>query len=104
MEYTLEMAQKLAEKLRALPPVDASKQRLNKQEVVKHLAQEIAALQERGYSLDQVAESLRGHGLEITTPTLKSYLQRAKDRARGKRKTPAVAARGSAPARQPSPP
>jgi hypothetical protein len=89
MEYTVEMADRIAEKLRTLPPMDASKRRLRKQGVVQHLAREIAALQDRGYTLDQVAESLRGEGLEIATPTLKSYLQRSKQkRGGGGRKAP----------------
>ena len=45
---------------------------------MKHLVAEIAALQQRGYTIEQVVESLQGVGLTITTPTLKSYLQRAK--------------------------
>lgn len=102
MEYTVEMADRIAEKLRALPPMDASKTRLNKQGVVIHLAGEIAALQERGYTLEQVAESLRGSGLEITTPTLKSYLQRSKRNPnRGRRKASPARAREAAPAPQP---
>ncbi len=42
------------------------------------LAKEIVALQKRGYTLEQIAETLRGEGLAISTPTLKSYLQRIK--------------------------
>lgn len=78
MDYTLEIADRLAEKLRATPAKDPSQRRLDKQGVVRHLASEILALQQRGYTLEEVAESLRGHGLDITTPTLKNYLQRAK--------------------------
>jgi hypothetical protein len=81
MEYTLELAERLAEKLRAIPPKDPSKRRLDKQGMVKHLAEEIASLQQRGYALEEVAESLRGHGLDITTTTLKNYLQRAKGKS-----------------------
>jgi hypothetical protein len=84
MEYTLELAERLVEKLRAMPPKAPSKRRLDKQGLVKHLAEEIASLQQRGYTIEEVAESLRGHGLDITTPTLKNYLQRA----RGKRVKP----------------
>ena len=80
MPYTLEQTDQMESALRALPPMDSSKRRLTKQAVVKRLAREIAALQGRGYSMEQVGESLRGVGLEITTPTLKSYLQRVKKR------------------------
>ena len=78
MDYTLETADRIAEKLRAIPAKDPSQRRLDKQGMVRHLAAEIVALQERGYTLEEVAESLRGQGLDITTPTLKNYLQRTK--------------------------
>ena len=76
MTYTLEQTEEMVNALRALPAMDGSKRRLNKQAVVKHMAREIAALQARGYTIEQVVESLNGVGFEITTPTLKSYLQR----------------------------
>jgi hypothetical protein len=78
MRYTLEKAEDLIRMLRALPPLEASKQKLTKQAVVKHLAAEITALKQRGYALEQIVESLRGGAFEISTPTLKSYLQRTK--------------------------
>lgn len=92
MGYTVESVERMAEKLRALPPVEKSKRQLNKQEAVKQLADEIVALQGKGYTIEQITESLRGVGLEINTPTLKSYLHRAKP---AKRK----GSRGSARAR-----
>ena len=78
MSYTLGKAEEMARALRTLPAMDEAKRRLSKQAVVKHLVAEIAALQQRGYTIEQVVESLQGVGLTITTPTLKSYLQRAK--------------------------
>jgi hypothetical protein len=80
MTYTLEQTEEMLSALRALPPMNSSTRRLTKQAVVKHMAREIAALQARGYTIEQVVESLHGVGLEITTPTLKSYLQRVKKR------------------------
>ena len=77
IKYTTEQAQAFAKKLREMPPVE-KKQDLSKQALVRLLAKEITALQRRGYTLEQISESLRGEGLSITTPTLKSYLQRAK--------------------------
>ena len=78
MEYTLEKANQVLAALRALPAMDDSKRKLDKQGMVKHLADEIGALQKRGYTIEQVVESLTTVGLDITTPTLKSYLQRIK--------------------------
>jgi hypothetical protein len=98
MEYTLESTRRLAEELRAIPPKDPAQRRLDKQAVVRELAEEIIALQNRGYTLEEVAESLRGRGFEITTATLKNYLQRAKSKqGKGpKAQRPAAACRGRA--------
>jgi len=94
MAHTLEDAERMARALRALPAMDGSKRALTKQALIKHLAREIASLQQRGYSIEQVTDSLRGVGLDITTPTLKSYLHRSKrrpgkDRATKPRRTAA---------------
>jgi hypothetical protein len=91
MEYTLESARRLAEELRAIPAKDPAQRRLDKQAMVRELAQELIALQQRGYTIEEVADSLRERGLEITTPTLKNYLQRAKSagaKARKPRRPP----------------
>jgi hypothetical protein len=80
MTYTLEETERMVSALRALPRIDSSKRRLTKQAAVQQMATEIRALQNRGYTIDQVVESLHGVGFDITTPTLKSYLQRAKQR------------------------
>ncbi|MBD3816325.1 MAG: protein mobC [Halothiobacillus sp.] len=78
MKYTTEQLEAIAAKLREMPPVEKKKQAHSKQEAVRILSKEIMALQRRGYTLDQISETLRGEGLSIATPTLKSYLQRAK--------------------------
>jgi methionine synthase II (cobalamin-independent) len=78
MKYTTEQLEAIAAKLRDMPPVEKKKHEHSKQEAVRILAKEIGALQKRGYTLDQISETLRGEGLSIATPTLKSYLQRAK--------------------------
>jgi len=61
-----------------MPPVKEKNQGCSKQEAVKILKKEISSMQQRGYALDQISEVLRTEGIDITTPTLKSYLQRAK--------------------------
>ena len=94
MKYTIEQIEAIASKLRKMPPVEKKKQEHSKQEAVRVLSKEIAALQKRGYTLDQISETLRGEGLSIATPTLKSYLQRAKpakkDPAQAPGNTPAA--------------
>jgi len=78
MGYSNEKLGAIAAKLKTMPVIEKKKQEHSKQDAVKVLSKEIAALQKRGYTLDQIAETLRGEGLDITTPTLKSYLQRIK--------------------------
>ena len=78
MGYSNEKLGAIAAKLKTMPAIEKKKQEHSKQDAVKVLAKEITALQKRGYTLDQISETLRGEGLDITTPTLKSYLQRIK--------------------------
>ena len=78
MGYTAAQVEEIASKLKELPAIEPPPKDLTKQEVVKMLAKEIKSLQKRGYSLEQIASSLKGEGLDISTPTLKSYLQKAK--------------------------
>jgi intein-encoded DNA endonuclease-like protein len=78
MGYTAAQVKEIAVKLRAMPVVEPPPKDLTKQEVVKMLAKEIKSLQNKGYTLEQISTSLKGEGLDISTPTLKSYLQRVK--------------------------
>ena len=48
MEYTLEKANQIAVALRALPAIDDSKRKLDKQGMVRHLADEIVAMKSAG--------------------------------------------------------
>lgn len=78
MGYTVAQVEEIAERLRALPTIEPRPKDLTKSDVVKMLAKEIKSLQKRGYSLEQIANSLKGVGLDISTPTLKSYMNKAK--------------------------
>lgn len=78
MGFTVAQVEEIAGKLRALPAVEPPPKDLTKSDVVKMLAKEIKSLQKRGYSLEQIASSLKGEGLDISTPTLKSYMNKAK--------------------------
>ena len=94
MRYTQEMLEAIAKKLRDMPPIEEKTKKYNKQEAVRILSKEIASLKTRGYTIDQIAETLRGEGLDIATPTLRSYLQRVrpgtarKQNGRTKKDTP----------------
>ena len=78
MKYTKIKLDLISEKLKNMPAVKDNNQGCSKQEAVKLLKKEISSMQQRGYSLDQISEVLRTEGIDITTGTLKSYLQRAK--------------------------
>ena len=76
--YSRNDLDKMAEALRSLPA--ATKNKLNTQGVVTLLAAEIIVLQERGYSIEQIAEILRSLGMRIAASTLQTYLGRSKKR------------------------
>jgi hypothetical protein len=85
MGLSRDQVEQLRSTLRAVPKAPAAGVDTTKQEAVKLLAREIEGLQRRGYSLEQIAEMLKGGGLDVSTPTLKSYLSRARTtRERGK--------------------
>ena len=86
MKYTTEQIEAVRSKMKDLPPIEKKKQELGKSDVVKMLAKEIAVLRKRGYTLEQISDYLKGEGLDIGTPSLKSYLQRAKAAAAPKPK------------------
>ena len=90
MKLTRARIEEIALKLRGMPPAPPAEVPSTKQDAMKLLANEIASLQRRGYTLEQITESLRGEGLELTTPTLKSYLSRAKAGRRRRRTAPAA--------------
>ena len=78
MKYTNVQIESILEKLRNMPPVESVNQNCSKQEAIKILKEEIASMQQRGYTLDKISSILNEEGLEIGTTTLKNYLQRAK--------------------------
>jgi hypothetical protein len=89
MKYTTEQLTTIAAKLRDMPAIEKPTQELSKQAAVAVLAREITSLRKRGYTLMQIAEALRGEGLDIATPTLKNYLQRTKPAPKNAAKSPA---------------
>ena len=86
MKYTIEQIEAVRSKFRELPPVEKKKQEFGKSDVVKMLAKEIVVLRKRGYTLEQISDYFKGEGMDIGTPSLKSYLQRAKAAAAPKPK------------------
>lgn len=77
MGYTKDQLDKLAKAMREMPDAAHTREH-SKSEAVRILSREIAMLQKKGYTLQQVGETLKSGGLEITTETLKNYMQRNK--------------------------
>ena len=91
----VEQLESIAAKLRAMPPAEKKPKEHTKQEAIKILAREIKAMQARGYSLEAISATLRGEGIAITTPTLKSYLQRTKPVKKTKKPKPEAPAKAT---------
>ena len=75
--YTTEELDKIAIKLKELPAIEKSKQKHSKQDAINYLKKEIIELQKRGYSMVNISDTLKGVGIDISTPTLKNYLTRS---------------------------
>ena len=101
MIYSITQVEAIREALAALPEKQSA-QRLRKIEVVRALRGEIEALQQRGYELNDIAESLKSSGLEISTATLKNYLQRTRPPAKAAKASAANRKRVAKPAQQSS--
>jgi hypothetical protein len=97
MTLTRAHIQQISLKFKKMPRAPLAAVNTTKQEAVKLLANDIASLQRRGYTLEQITESLRGEGVDLSTPTLKSYLSRAKA-AKTRRLRAPVAAPSPSPA------
>ncbi len=82
MGFTRVQLEEIAVKLRAMPKLEPPPRDLTKQEAVKVLAKEIKSLRAKGYSMEQIANSLKGFGLDVSTPTLKNYLQKSKPKSK----------------------
>lgn len=111
MGYKVARIEELQQKLAELPEVDDFEREVTKQEAIRRMASTISSLQNRGYSMEKIAEILTSEGLQISVPTLKSYLTRAKRVSRNKprrkssaKTTPSSAPRGATPKASSSPP
>ena len=76
MARTVAQAEALAEKLRALPAIENKNRPISKAEEIKLLAGEIAALQERNYSLQQIAATV---GLTVDQVLAQAHVMSASD-------------------------
>ena len=76
MSYTKNQIEEFSRRLKELPVIEKPAQ-MSKLETIKTLKPDIVAMQKKGYEMEKIAEALTSFGLEITAPTLKSYLQKA---------------------------
>lgn len=104
LKFTTEQIEAVRAKLKDLPSIEKIRTEHTKADTVKMLSREIISLQKRGYSLEQIADFIKGEGLDIGTPTMKSYLQRSKAAAASKPKVQAQKDTHPAPPQTPLPP
>lgn len=78
MAIQLSTIDTLRDKMKQAPEVLKENRTVSKQDAIRELKRDIEAMQRRGYSIEAIAQFLSDGGLPITTPTLKSYLQRVK--------------------------
>lgn len=87
MAITVKDVEELREKLKTAPEVSPERRQVSKQEAIQALKAEIETLKKRGYTLDEIAKLISENGIKITTPTLKSYMQRSKTRRKPRTST-----------------
>lgn len=76
--YTAEQRDKVATALSALPEKPAAERQQTTAELLQALKPQIRAAQEKGYTLDEVADLLKNNGITISLSTLKSAYKTAK--------------------------
>jgi hypothetical protein len=74
-------------RLRALPEKPKASKALSIAEAIRQIKNEVRAALKRGYTFDEIAQALKEDGIDIGTPTLKSYVSRG-----NKKRTPAKTA------------
>lgn len=87
MKYTTDKLDEIAKKLKGMPQAETKKPELNKFDAIKYLQKEIASLQKKGYTVEQITESLKGEGIDISTATLRTYLTKLKANKKSQPKT-----------------
>ena len=87
--YSRDIVEELRAQLSAMQPTERTTG-LSLREVVTLLKDEIMQLTERGYTLQQVAESLTGFGIKIKTPTLRSYITELTKQTQRKKHKPST--------------
>lgn len=80
-KYTAEQREKVANALSALPEKPVAERPQTTTELLQALKPQIKEAQDKGYTLDEVAELLKNNGISISLSTLKSSFKPAKKNA-----------------------
>lgn len=98
---TLEVIERIKARAASMPEKEATQRELSARAAVALVKKEVALLQQRGYTLDNIAEFLAGEGLSLPAPTLRTYLQQA-NKASTAKKTKAKPTPTATPAVKPA--
>jgi len=79
-------------RLRALPEKPKAPKTLSIAEAIRQIKNEVRAALKRGYTFDEIAQALKEDGIDVGTPTLKSYVSRS-----NKKRPPAKTASNAIP-------
>lgn len=86
MEITAAQVDDFRTQLRALPPLEANKQKLTLKEAIARMAEEIRGLRDKGYSWGDIAAILGRIGITISPQSLNSYLKPSHGKSTARRK------------------
>jgi hypothetical protein len=87
MKHSVSQVMKAKESLAALPRITIeSKDQVTSLEAVILLADELASLQKKGYSIELLVKALSDQGIDVSVSTLRRYLRRAGVSQTGKRR------------------
>jgi hypothetical protein len=81
-EFTIEQVDAWGEALLGQAELDPSQRRVNTKAAIERIREKIAVAQQRGYTLAQIAQTLRTAGLPIAAQTLKKHLEPVKKAGR----------------------
>jgi len=80
-------------RLRALPEKPKAPKALSIAEAIRQIKNEVRAALKRGYTFDEIAQALKEDGIDVGTPTLKSYVSRSNKKRPPAKTAPNVVAK-----------
>jgi hypothetical protein len=80
-------------RLRALPEKPRTPKAFSIAEAIRQIKTEVRAALKRGYTFDEIAQALKEDGIDVGTPTLKSYVSRGNKKRSAAKTAPNVVAK-----------